>query len=138
LLTTEGSILSAQFDPTRTWIYSLVTQRLSGDRPNDPFIEQPILTAVSLDSGERIDLLKLPIQREIQMSLAPDGLGLLFDQTVTVDDPNNAGALRSAGGEAIATSRLWFFPILKDEAEKPTPVEPQELPLRGLRPRWLP
>jgi len=134
LLTTDGSILSAQFDPTRTWLYCLITELLPGDQ----FVEQPILTAVNLDSGERLDLLKLPIQRDIQMSLAPDGLGLLFDQTVTVDDPNNAEALRSLDGKAIATSRLWFFPILSDDDGKPAPVEPQELPLRGVRPRWLP
>lgn len=134
LLTTDGSILSAQFDPTKTWLYGLITKLVPGDQ----FIEQPILTAVNVKSGERIDLLKLPLQRDIQMSLAPDGLGVLFDQTVTVDDPNNKEALRGSDGAAIATSRLWFFPILKDNDGKPTAVEPQQLPLAGLRPQWLP
>ncbi|MBD1909646.1 MULTISPECIES: hypothetical protein [unclassified Leptolyngbya] len=134
LLTTDGSILTAQFDPSKTWLYCLVTKLLPGDQ----FIEQPILTTVNTKSGERIDLLKLPLQRDIQMSLAPDGLGLLFDQTVTADSPDNQEALRGSDGSAIATSRLWFFPILKDKDGKPTAVEPQQLPLVGLRPQWLP
>lgn len=135
LLTIAGSILSAQFDPTRTWLYCLITTLLPGDQ----FIEQPLLTAINLESGDRIDLLKLPIQRDIHMSLAPDGLGVLFDQTVTVDDPDaESDALRSLDGSAIASSRLWFFPILKDKSGQPTSVAPQELPLTGLHPEWLP
>lgn len=135
LLTTSGSILTAQFDPQKRYLYCLVTQRL----PGDEYVEQPLLVAVNVATAERVDLLKLPIQRDIQMSLAPDGLGILFDQVVS--DANSdpaASGIQGSDGKAIATSRLWFLPILTDAEGKPTQTTPQLLPISGLRPRWLP
>jgi len=83
-------------------------------------------------------LLKLPIQRDVQMSLSPDGLGILFDQATDAIDSKQAGAVRGSEGKAIATSKLWFVPVLQDEQGRPLPAEPQEVGLVGLRPRWLP
>lgn len=136
LLTTDGSILDTQFDPTQTWLYCLLTVRV----PGDEFIEQPVLSAINLETGDRTDLLKLPIQRDIQMSLSPDGLGILFDQIVTEEDlePSTPGLLQGSDGKPIASSRLWFLPILLDDTDTPTAVDPQALPIAGLRPRWLP
>jgi hypothetical protein len=136
LLTTDGSILTTQFDPTQNWLYCLVTVRL----PGDEFIEQPILSVINLSTGQRTDLIRLPIQRDIQISLAPDGLGVLFDQIVAADDGTAAGSglIQGSDGKPIASSRLWFLPILRGDDGAPTPVDPQALPLAGLRPRWLP
>lgn len=134
LLTTEGSILEAVFDPRKTLVYCLFTVLL----PGDEYIEQPILTAINLETETRTDLLKLPAQRDIQISLAPDGLGILFDQTVASNSPTEAGPVMGLDGRAIATSRLWFFPLVLDDVGSPLPVDPEELPLSGLRPQWLP
>jgi hypothetical protein len=136
LFTTAGSILSAQFAPTKRHLYCLVTQLL----PNkDVFLEQPYLIAINLETAERTDLLKLPMQREIQMNLAPDGLGILFDQVISATaSDSNPGIIQGQDGNAIATSRLWFFPIIPNQAGNPTQVQPEALPLEGLRPRWLP
>jgi hypothetical protein len=141
LLKTDGNIISAEFDPTRKNLYCLVTKRL----PGEDYTEQPYLIAINLNTAKRVDLLRLPIQRDIQMSLAPDGLGILFDQVVDQDKnkgdqekDKQAGIIRSSDGKAIASSRLWFFPILLDEANMTIPADPQALDLPGLRPKWLP
>lgn len=135
LLQTNGSILNAQFDPTNQILYCLLTTRIEGD----DYLEQPYLSAVNLETAERTDLLKLPIQRDIQMSLAPDGLGILFDQVVASSaDQGTDSLVQSQDGGAIATSKLWFLPLVINEAGNPTKQEPQALPLPGLRPRWLP
>jgi hypothetical protein len=134
LLSTDGSILDAMFAPMNRWVYCLYTELLEGE----DYIEQPILTAINVATATRTDLLKLPAQRDIQMSLAPDGLGILFDQTVASDSPTADGPVRGLDGRAIATSRLWFFPLLLDADGNPLPVDPEELPLSGLRPQWLP
>jgi hypothetical protein len=141
LLKTDGNIISAEFDPTRKNLYCLVTKRL----PGEDYVEEPYLIAINLDTAKRVDLLRLPIQRDIQMSLAPDGLGILFDQVVDQDKKKGdqekdkqAGLIRSSDGTAIASSRLWFFPILLNEANMTRPADPQALELPGLRPQWLP
>ena len=134
LLRTDGAILDAMFDPRSTLIYCLFTELL----PGDDYFEQPMLAAINLETETRIDLLKLPAQRDIQMSLAPDGLGLLFDQTIASDSPTDSGPVTGLDGRAIADSRLWFFPLVLGEDGNPLPVDPEELPLSGLRPQWLP
>ncbi|HEY9645068.1 MAG TPA: Ig-like domain-containing protein [Chroococcidiopsis sp.] len=136
LLSTDGSILSAQFAPTKQVLYALVTARI----PNEQvFLEQPYLIAINLQDKTRTDLLKLPIQRDIQMDLAPDGLGILFDQITAIPaDESNANAARTSDGSAIAASRLWFLPAVLDPDGQPLQAQPSELALPGLRPRWLP
>ena len=134
LLRTDGAILDAMFDPRSTLVYCLFTELL----PGDDYVEQPMLSAINLETETRIDLLKLPAQRDIQMSLAPDGLGLLFDQTIASDSPTDSGPVTGLDGRAIADSRLWFFPLVLGEDGNPLPVDPEELPLSGLRPQWLP
>jgi hypothetical protein len=134
LLKTDGSIFSAEFDPTKKNLYCLYSKRLAGE----DYVEQPYLAAINLATAKRVDLVRLPIQRDVQMSLAPDGLGVLFDQVISAPDTKQDSTIRSSEGKAIATSKLWFLPVLQDNAGIPTPADPQELGLAGLRPRWLP
>lgn len=134
VLKTDGSILEAAFDPTKQNLYCLYTKRL----PGDIYEEEPYIAAINLANSQRIDLLQLPVQRDIQMSLAPDGLGLLFDQVISNDKPNAQGAIRSKEGKPITSSKLWLLPLLQDDRGIPTPADPQPLELAGLRPRWLP
>ncbi|HEY9641716.1 MAG TPA: hypothetical protein V6C57_14610 [Coleofasciculaceae cyanobacterium] len=134
LLKTDGSILSAQFDPANKNLYCLITRRV----PGEVYQEQPYLTAIHLPTAAVIDLLRLPIQRDVQMSLSPDGLGILFDQVIDAADTAQNAAVRGSDGKAIAASKLWVLPVLQDQQGVPIPAEPQEVGLTGLRPRWLP
>ncbi len=149
LLRTTGSILNCQFDPLGQNLYCLLTQLLDGEE----YQEQPYLAAIDL-TGKQTPLVVLPNQRDVQMSLSPDGLALLFDQVVTTS--LNSSALNTPltdEGEAIATSRLWLLPLLPVTSVGETPngkqaasnlrslppqLQPQQLPLPGFHPRWLP
>ncbi len=132
VLKITGSILSAQFDPTKQILYCLLTNLT----PGNTYQEQPYLATIDLAAalkGEPQErtmrpIVLLPMQREILMSLAPDGRALIFDQT-RADDL--AQAERSA---AIANSRLWILPLTGDLTIK---AQPQPL-LSGFHPRWLP
>lgn len=137
LLSTTGSILNCQFDPASPTLYCLLTQLIS----DEEYIEQPYLVAIDLKTGNQRPLLLLPIeQRNVQMSLAPDGLGLLFDQVMPQIDPVplSANVLKTEDGEAIATSSLWLMPLLPIDDTSNTAIKPEKLPLIGFHPRWLP
>lgn len=137
LLKTKGSILSCQFDPASPTLYCLLTQLVSQEQ----YIEQPYLVAIDLKTQQQKPLLVLPVeQRNVQMSLAPDGLALLFDQVVPEANPTTASAnnLKTDNGEAIATSSLWLMPLLPISDTGITTIKPEKLPLIGFHPRWLP
>ncbi|WP_224095367.1 Ig-like domain-containing protein [Nostoc sp. MS1] len=134
---TTGSILSCQFDPALPVLYCLLTQVVSKEQ----YIEQPYLVAIDLKTGQQKPLLVLPIeQRNVQMSLSPDGLGLLFDQVVPQTDPNPSATktLKTDDGEAIATSNLWLMPLLPISDTAISTIRPDKLPFIGFHPRWLP
>ncbi|MGK7889009.1 MAG: hypothetical protein AB4042_06715 [Leptolyngbyaceae cyanobacterium] len=135
LLSTSGSILDAQFDPSGRFLYCLVTQL----QASEIYVEQPYLVAIDLDINERTDLLLLPQQQNIHMSVAPDGLGILFDQIKSTIDPAEANTLlRGDDGSLITSSQLWFFPISQDQQGKLVLAKPDDLPISGLAPQWLP
>lgn len=137
LLKTTGSINSCQFDIASPNLYCLVTQLVSAQE----YIEQPYLIAMNLKTGQQKALLVLPVgQRNVQMNLAPDGLGLLFDQVVPQDQnaPPSASALTTSDGDAIASSSLWLLPLIPAADNISTDVKPEELPLKGFSPHWLP
>lgn len=134
LLRTNGSILSAQFDPSQQTLYCLLTQLLKGEN----YDEQPYLAAIDLKTGNQKPIVVLPNQRDVQISMSPDGLGLLFDQVVianTTDVPFQTNTPRTTEGEAITTSRLWLLPL---SPGTPTQLQPEQLPLPGFHPYWLP
>ncbi|AFZ30692.1 hypothetical protein Glo7428_2171 [Gloeocapsa sp. PCC 7428] len=134
LVRTTGSIKSCQFDPLRQNLYCLLTQLLE----KEEYEEQPYLVAIDLKTGNQKPLVILPEQRDVQMSLAPDGLAVLFDQVVTnAANPALTGP-RTSDGEAIATSRLWLLPILSQTSSPQPFMQPEQLPLPGFHPRWLP
>lgn len=139
LLRTTGSVLKCDFTPNKDKLYCLLTQLIEGDE----YQEQPFVAAIDLkESKESKDspvqpLVVLPNQRDIQMSLSPDGLALLFDQLVTTA-PAPTDNLRTDEGEAISTGFLWLLP-LADTAASDTPrqIKPEQL-LPGFQPHWLP
>jgi hypothetical protein len=137
LLKTTGSILSCQFDTASPTLYCLLTQLVSKEQ----YIEQPYLVAIDVKTGQQRPLLVLPIeQRNVQMSLSPDGLGLLFDQVVPQNNPtvSTASPLKTDDGEAIATSSLWLMPLLPISDTAISTIKPEKLPFVGFHPRWLP
>jgi hypothetical protein len=134
LLKTDGSLLDAQFDSIKQNLYCLFSRRV----PGEEYIEQPYLSAIHLKTGKVIDLLQLPIQQDIQISLAPDGVGILFDQVISDLQGNANSSIRGRDGKAIASSQLWALPLALDDQGIPVPVQPEDLGVAGLRPRWLP
>lgn len=132
LLRTEGSILDAKFDPTNQILYCLITKLIAGA---EGYQEEPLLAALDIKTKKLIPLVLLPNQRQIQMSLSPDGLGLLFDQ-----ESKNPISPSSSTNQPQSISRLWLLPLdinalAKEDGAK---IEPQLLPFAGTRPQWLP
>ncbi|MBD2209051.1 Ig-like domain-containing protein [Calothrix sp. FACHB-156] len=137
LLKTTGSILNCQFDPSSPTLYCLLTQLVS----KEEYIEQPYVVAIDLKTAQQKPLLVLPIaQRNVQMNLSPDGLGLLFDQVVAQEAtaPLSGNILKTDDGEAIATSDLWLMPLLPIADTTTADIKPEKLPLNGFDPHWLP
>jgi Tol biopolymer transport system component len=138
LIKTKGSILSCQFDPNATNLYCLITQLISKGQ----YAEQPYLVEINLKTQQQKALLMLPInQHNIHMSISPDNLGLLFDQVVPIADttavlPNDT--LKTDDGQPIASSSVWFLPLLPFAEITPTNIKPEQLPLPGFNPCWLP
>ena len=133
LLRTTGSILNAQFDPTKQTLYCLLTEL---NTQGNLYREEPYLAAIDLKTNKLSPLIRLPDQRDVQLSLAPDGLALLFDQTTRATQSDATEPLRDNSGKAIANSRLWLLPL--NPTSPTTNLQPESLPLPGLRPRWLP
>jgi hypothetical protein len=138
LVRTSGSILACEFAPKKDRLYCLLTQLIKGEE----YKEEPFFAAIDLlvpnDSKQQSvkPLVVLASQRDIQMSLSPDGLALLFDQLVT-RPPAASDNLRTNEGQAIATGLLWLLPLVETTPGNTTAqVQPEQL-LPGFHPRWL-
>ncbi|WP_203427716.1 hypothetical protein [Rippkaea orientalis] len=133
LLNTEGSIIDCQFNLRGTHLYCLLTQLL----PGEEYKEQPYFAKFDIKTGKMIPLATLTDYQDIKISLAPDGLALLFDQIITSDNPLFSDKLTSNSGEAIVGGKLWLLipPIANGSNPQ---AELKELPLVGFRPQWLP
>jgi hypothetical protein len=134
ILKITGSIRTAIFDPSARFLFCLLTEL----QPGETFKEQPYLAVIDLNTALKDPklglkpLLRLPQQREIQLSLAADGRALLFDQTE--NDPN----VVDKAPTGLQNSRLWIFPTETLIAgDWNTPLKPIEL-MPGFHPRWLP
>ena len=134
LLHTNGIILDAKFAPLSTTIYCLYTQL----KKEEQYEEKPYLVAIDLKTSQVKQLLVLPKKLDIQMSLSPDGLALMFDEVVTTSTLPTAESLTTNEGKEIASSRLWLLPLTPNTAKSTSQVQPKLLPLQGFHPRWLP
>ncbi|NJK72997.1 MAG: Ig-like domain-containing protein [Microcoleus sp. SU_5_6] len=147
ILRIPGSIISVYFDPRKNEdnqfqrLYCLLAQRLK----TEDYKEQPFIAAIDLKKdGTRLvgtikPLLILPEQLDTQISLSPDGLALIFDQSVTAAKPSAGDTPRNDSGQSIATSRLWLLPLVEMPADNSqAKPQPEELPFAGYHPRWLP
>ena len=130
LVNLEGSIIDCQFNPTATHLYCLLTEL----RSEPEFYEQPYLAEINLKTKEVIPLLALPKYQDSRISVAPDGLGVLFDQVLVTNgeltDDQSTNELHNP-----IQSRMWLL-IPPLEANSTHQVE--QLPLKGFNPQWLP
>lgn len=132
LLRTKGSILDAQFDPTNRILYCLTTELIEGAE----YREEPLIAALDIASKKLTTLVILPNQRNTQISVSDDGLGLLFDR-----ENGSVRSSETSSEEASAIdSRLWLIPLDTNAITKETfaLLKPERLPFVGLQPRWLP
>ncbi|MFG6099255.1 hypothetical protein SPB21_28670 [Leptothoe sp. ISB3NOV94-8A] len=136
LINVTGSILDAQFDPTNELLFCLTSQLLEGET----YQVQPSIAAINLSTGDVETLQTLSPQPSVHMSLAPDGLALLFDETTPSATADNSVVLDD--DIAIATSKIWLLPLYQTSDDRlnkrPQPVEPQALPFAGINPVWIP
>ena len=141
LLNLNGSIVDCEFNHTGKKLLCLLTE-LKKTQENS-LQERPYFVTIDIQSGKVMPLIALPKYRDIEISMAPDGLGLLFDQLVTerdvsqqtLDKLSPKQELLTDSAELIVGSRLWLLTL-------PTPDSPQakldKLPISGFKPQWSP
>ncbi|MCG9890554.1 MAG: hypothetical protein MH252_05735 [Thermosynechococcaceae cyanobacterium MS004] len=119
LLRTKGSIVSAVFTAQRDALYCLLTRLL----PGKDYQEQPYIARIDLKTRQVMELLTLPIQQNITLSLAPDESRLLLDKTLDTD---------AAAQPGLPASNIWSLalPSKPGSAAKVLAV--------GTKPQWLP
>ena len=131
---TRGSILHCQFAASGDRLYCVLTNLIE----DVEFVEQPYIAAIDLESKKVVPLTTLPQYQDTNFSLAPDGLGLIFDQTLVDPELTEENILKTNSGEAIASGKLWLLipPSSLDDMESAPQLE--ELPFIGFNPKWLP
>ncbi|BFM39589.1 hypothetical protein [Synechocystis sp. LKSZ1] len=129
-------VLDCQFEPRQSNILYCLKQDFV-QRDNGQPQEEPFLAIVNQQTQSLRPLLALPNYPDVSMSVAPDGLALLFDQVATVAPSRNSDLL-TPSGQAITDGRIWLL-ALPDNISTGLPNEilPQELAV-GFAPQWMP
>ncbi|MDJ0898322.1 MAG: Ig-like domain-containing protein [Xenococcus sp. MO_188.B8] len=130
LINLEGSIIDCQFNPNATHLYCLLTEL----RSEPEFYEQPYLAEINLKTTEIIPLLALPQYQDSKISVAPDGLGVLFDQVLTTNEELTEKPSGNGSSDVI-NSRMW---LLIPPTDQTSIHQVEQLPLVGFHPQWLP
>jgi hypothetical protein len=136
LLRTANPLIGCQFEPRREkTLYCLKSDLVT--TVDGRLQEEPFLSIIDLETARETPILALPNYRDVQMSMAPDGSALLFDQLVT--SPLGVQKdLVTGDGSVIADGRLWLLPLTdSDNPGDVARVLPRELAV-GFRPRWSP
>ena len=102
------------------------------------YSEQLNLEAFDLTTFKVKVLSIIPDLWETVMSVSPDGTALLFDRVVEKNEEPKIGDLRTNLGTAIATSSIMLLGLNQNQPSTVGKLQPQELPLRGFHPCWLP
>ncbi|NCS07228.1 MAG: Ig-like domain-containing protein [Microcystis aeruginosa G13-07] len=136
LLRTANPIISCEFEPRQEkTLYCLKSDLVMGS--DGKVKEEPFLGIIELKTGKMMPLLALPNYRDVQMSMSPDGVALLFDQLATTPF-GVTNDLVTGEGSSIADGRLWLLPLPDQFSPNSIPkILPQELNA-GFKPRWLP
>ncbi|HEY9880526.1 MAG TPA: Ig-like domain-containing protein [Leptolyngbyaceae cyanobacterium] len=133
LMQVTGKVHDAQFDPTNRTLYTLTSELL----PGKEYVEQPVLSAITLADKTVTDLLILPAQQTISMNLAPDGLALVL----TFEGVQSDGSSLPPEVQAT-TNTIWLLPLYSSTEErlqaKPIQNQPEPMPFKGVQATWLP
>lgn len=136
LFQTRNPIVGCVFEPREEkTFYCLKTDLV---RQEDGTVtEEPFLSIIDLVNNKDIPFLALPNYKDVQMSMSPDGIALLFDQVVTTSfEVDND--LVTVSGKSIVDGRLWVLPLPEVVSEETLPsIVPEELN-PGFKPRWFP
>jgi hypothetical protein len=134
LLNLEGSIVDCQFSPTGAQLYCLLTEL---EVKGQEYREKPYLAEIELATAKVLPLFSLPEYQDIKLSMAPDGLGILFAQVLTDNDTATVeGNLPS--GATVVKSRVWLLIPPIDRSTKSSVHQVEELPFIGYLPQWVP
>jgi hypothetical protein len=132
LIRISGEFVEGEFDPSGQKLYCLMDRVLKDE-------QQLTIEAIDLKTRKTKPLIVFPKQRgDIEMSLSPDGLALLFDRVSIKQTLPASDELTTSTGSAIASSRLWLLPLEEKTSESANSTPQQELLLQGFHPRWLP
>ncbi|MGB7416323.1 MAG: hypothetical protein WA902_19120 [Thermosynechococcaceae cyanobacterium] len=132
LLTTAGDFFDAQLDPNTQTVYCLYSEF----NPDANFRSDLQLNAISLKTGSRQVLKTFPGQATGHLSLAPDYLGLLFEE-ISITDQIHPSVVRNIVGQTITDSKLWLLPLTA-EAKSPQPMIKSRIVASGIQPAWIP
>ncbi len=106
------------------------------DLGDQPYQVVPYLSVINVKTGQEQKLLEMPPQPEITMSPSPDGIAILFDETLVLDSQSSDSSFSGP------TDRLWLLPLFSTEAERmndqPIPLPAAQLEVAGRHPIWLP
>ena len=123
LLTTDGSIQNCQFDPTAEHLYCWLTELAK----KKIYIEKPYLAQIDIETGEINTLVTIPKYQESQVSVAPDGLGILFERSLNKVYSGTPGEKQNS---------IWIAIPTLDANQNVSDLE--QLPFIGFHPQWLP
>jgi hypothetical protein len=135
----QGTIFDAQFDAQQRFLYCLLTKASTGtagvaSETNQEYVEQPYIAVIDLQTNQLTPILELSQPRDLQMSLAPDGSALIFNQVVNL--PNQPPA--QGNSPAPTMSQLWRLPIIAGTPNTPLEFSSPEPLVAGSHVRWLP
>lgn len=140
----NGSIIGAQFDPQEKTLYCLLTA-VDQDPAKNIFREKPYLAAIDLESAQLRRILELPVQREVQFNISPDGKSILLNSAaINSNDSSSLPSISEDSAKASRVSRtpqvptqLILLPI-NNQSSTQNLSQPDVLPMFGTFPRWLP
>lgn len=140
LININGSIIDCKFNQNGNQLFCLLTDLMETETE---LIEKPYFVAIDIQSNKIIPLVALPKYQDIKISMAPDGLGLLFDQLITENDlPKKAfknlrtnDDLLTDSAELIVSSRVWLLTLPSTQSPQ---AKLEELSITGFKPQWSP
>ncbi len=121
LLNIKGSIIDCQFNPTATSLYCLLTKpEIIGEE----YLEKPYIAEIDLTTAKTTNLLSLSKYQDSKISIAPDGLSILFNQISSSDSET--------------ASSLWLLIPSSSNSSNSAVYHAEPLPFIGFNPQWLP
>jgi hypothetical protein len=137
LLNVKGEIQAAQFTADAQTLYAIIAEYPANTPETAQYNAQPYLMSIDLKTFQSKQLLKLPQQQGISLSLAPDGRSLLFDQLVS-GVSSSSKRLTAPDGQEIQRGMIWLLPLAQSTDRGKDPIKPEVLPIAGYHPRWAP